>query len=122
MKTVDKKKYYSLEEAAQFLDETIEIVRSWIGKGSLPTRVVDGRPMIPATPLNDFYHKRLPNYKICTKCGIEKQINEFNRHPTSRDGLQSNCRECNKVRARERYQQNRGKLSTPSLPRTVERT
>lgn len=59
MKSVGNKKYYSLEEAARFLDEPIERVRSWIGKGSLPTRLVDGEPMIPAIPLNDFYHDHL---------------------------------------------------------------
>lgn len=34
--------------------------------------------------------------KICTKCGIEKDINDFCKHTCSKDGLSSDCRECTK--------------------------
>jgi len=32
--------------------------------------------------------------KICSKCGIEKDISEFNRHINRKDGLHTECREC----------------------------
>lgn len=36
--------------------------------------------------------------KKCTKCGKEKESWEFNLHKGKRDGLESQCRECRKVR------------------------
>ena len=32
--------------------------------------------------------------KICTKCKTEKSINDFCKHKGSKDGLQSNCKQC----------------------------
>lgn len=32
--------------------------------------------------------------KICTNCGIEKDVDEFNKHCRHKDGLQSQCKEC----------------------------
>jgi len=32
--------------------------------------------------------------KICTKCGVEKELSDFNKHKDSRDGFKSQCREC----------------------------
>lgn len=34
--------------------------------------------------------------KVCSKCGIEKELDEFNRCSAKKDGLHSYCRECNK--------------------------
>jgi 5-methylcytosine-specific restriction endonuclease McrA len=32
--------------------------------------------------------------KICTKCGVEKDVGEFAKHSNSKDGLQYWCKEC----------------------------
>ncbi|KZX80565.1 hypothetical protein A3717_39465 [Alcanivorax sp. HI0013] len=32
--------------------------------------------------------------KICTKCGLEKRHEEFNKDSTKKDGLYSSCRDC----------------------------
>jgi len=34
--------------------------------------------------------------KVCLKCKIEKSESEFNKRKSSKDGLQQNCRKCNK--------------------------
>jgi arsenate reductase-like glutaredoxin family protein len=35
--------------------------------------------------------------KICTKCGVEKSLDGFGRQSGRKDGLQSNCKACNKA-------------------------
>lgn len=35
--------------------------------------------------------------KVCVKCGDTKSLSEFYNHTTSRDGLQSYCKECAKT-------------------------
>ena len=56
--------------------------------------------------------------KICTKCKIEKSINEFYKDKSKKDGLESNCKECKKLfkqnnkekistQRKERYEKNR---------------
>jgi hypothetical protein len=40
--------------------------------------------------------------KVCTKCKIEKDTSEFTPHKTSKDGLQSWCRDCKNKRNAER--------------------
>jgi hypothetical protein len=41
--------------------------------------------------------------KTCFKCGIEKSIDEFYRHPKMKDGHAGKCKECNKIDVRENY-------------------
>lgn len=36
-------------------------------------------------------------HKICTKCGQEKPIAEFSKNKTTRDGLQQQCKACNRA-------------------------
>ena len=40
--------------------------------------------------------------KKCTSCGIEKQLTDFNKNPQSKDGLGCWCKECAKIKRRER--------------------
>ena len=51
--------------------------------------------------------------KTCTKCKNEKQVNEFSKHPKTKDGLQSVCKQCvresNKVSYKTRYENNKEK-------------
>jgi len=35
--------------------------------------------------------------KICNKCGIEKEYNEFYKHKRYKDGLEANCKFCKKL-------------------------
>lgn len=37
------------------------------------------------------------NYKICTKCKIEKRLTEFSRDRRAIDGRASQCKTCNKI-------------------------
>lgn len=36
----------------------------------------------------------VPTTKVCTKCGRELPLSEFNKSKKSNDGLQSYCKEC----------------------------
>jgi len=52
--------------------------------------------------------------KVCTKCQVEKSVELFSKYKTTKDGLQSQCKECvkayhqaNKERIKEYYQANR---------------
>jgi hypothetical protein len=35
--------------------------------------------------------------KVCNKCGIEKEYNEFYKHKRYKDGLEANCKFCKKL-------------------------
>ena len=41
--------------------------------------------------------------KTCTKCGVEKDVGEFNKNKSRKDGLQHQCKSC----ANEHYKANR---------------
>lgn len=41
------------------------------------------------------YEPRLTGTKVCTKCGRELPVICFAVHSHNKDGLQSQCRECN---------------------------
>jgi hypothetical protein len=45
--------------------------------------------------------------KTCPKCGDSKPLSEFLKDKSKTDGAASCCRECNKKRCRERYQNNK---------------
>lgn len=45
--------------------------------------------------------------KICSKCKIEKSELEFNKRKSSKDGLNSYCKDCNKENLKTHYQQNK---------------
>ena len=34
--------------------------------------------------------------KVCTKCGVWKPLEEFNKDKTHKDGRRSDCKECQK--------------------------
>ncbi len=62
MKTVGKRKYYSLEEAAQFLGESVGDVWERIRKKQIPHENIKGEVYVPVLPLHDFYYDKLsPN-------------------------------------------------------------
>jgi len=45
--------------------------------------------------------------KICTQCQKEKTLKEFNKRSASKDGLASLCKECNKSKLKEHYNNNK---------------
>lgn len=45
--------------------------------------------------------------KICTKCKIEKPNLEFNKKKSSKDGMSSYCKECNKENLKLHYKNNK---------------
>lgn len=45
--------------------------------------------------------------KICFRCQREKPVDEFYKSARLADGLQSNCKICNKVHSKRHYEENR---------------
>lgn len=45
--------------------------------------------------------------KVCSRCKETKKVGNFNKHPTRKDGLQSNCKACNKAYSKAYYADNR---------------
>lgn len=45
--------------------------------------------------------------KICTKCKIEKDFDEFHKHKRCKDGLANRCKECSSLDKKEYYDNNK---------------
>lgn len=45
--------------------------------------------------------------KTCNKCGVEKELNDFNKNKTMKDGLEPWCRECRSEARKKNYKNNR---------------
>jgi hypothetical protein len=45
--------------------------------------------------------------KQCSKCKIEKTLGQFNKSSKRKDGLQGNCKDCNKAKSRQHYLNNK---------------
>jgi hypothetical protein len=41
--------------------------------------------------------------KICSKCNVNKDVCEFGKKITNKDGLQSRCKECRKIETKEYF-------------------
>lgn len=39
--------------------------------------------------------------KVCSKCNDQKSLDQFNRNKSRKDGLQTFCRDCEKIRGKE---------------------
>lgn len=44
--------------------------------------------------------------KICFKCGLEKPISEFYKHPAMADGHLNKCKDCTKKDVKDKYEEN----------------
>jgi hypothetical protein len=45
--------------------------------------------------------------KVCTKCKVEKELSQFYKHRSMKDGLQYKCIECCNRYSKERYHTNK---------------
>lgn len=50
--------------------------------------------------------------KICSTCGIEKPVSEFNKDKRNKDGLRYSCRECEKIYRNNYFKSNREKINS----------
>jgi len=53
----------------------------------------------------------MSNTKVCTKCSLEKPLDEYHKQGTSKDGLQSHCKLCRSAHAKEYNEKNKGRFS-----------
>lgn len=51
-------------------------------------------------PLIDIITRK----KKCSKCGVEKEFSEYNKHKIEKDGHKSKCRKCQKEESKIYYQ------------------
>ena len=49
---------------------------------------------------------RKPSEKKCSKCGIEKELSEFVKNKSKKDGLSYICKQCNIEYQKEWYKKN----------------
>ena len=45
--------------------------------------------------------------KLCSRCGDYKDLDEYNKHPSTYDKLQPICKVCDRDKSREWYQKNK---------------
>ena len=50
--------------------------------------------------------------KVCTKCGIEKELGEFNKTNKVKCGVRGNCRECQKTESKKYRLENKEKIKS----------
>lgn len=50
------------------------------------------------------------NKKTCTKCKVEKDLNDFGKAPANKDGLRGSCKTCDKKYKKKHYQNNKEEL------------
>ena len=55
--------------------------------------------------------------KVCSLCGKEKSISDFNKNKKKSDGLQTQCRSCGKEKSKSYYKANVEKHKTVILKR-----
>jgi 5-methylcytosine-specific restriction endonuclease McrA len=44
--------------------------------------------------------------KVCILCKIEKELSEFNKNCSKKDGLNTLCRKCSNAKSKEYYKNN----------------
>ena len=52
--------------------------------------------------------------KTCSKCKLDKPINEFGRHPQTKDKLQCRCNQCRKIDKKKYYETNKKVINCKS--------
>lgn len=56
-----------------------------------------------------------PFVKVCGNCGIEKDISNFSKNKSKRDGHNSTCRDCHRTHSKKWSDNNKEKCSASSL-------
>jgi HNH endonuclease len=56
-----------------------------------------------------------PKSKICTKCGVDKILDEFNDHPACKYGKRPDCKKCQSDCAKERYKATSNRVSLQEI-------
>lgn len=56
-----------------------------------------------------------PLVKTCGSCGIEKDIGNFSKNKSKRDGHNSTCRDCHRIHIKDWYDSNKEKCMASSL-------
>jgi hypothetical protein len=49
-------------------------------------------------------------YKVCTKCGIEKSLNDYHKHPQTKDGRLGHCKVCQNKKSAQFREQNPNRM------------
>ena len=57
----------------------------------------------------------LNDTKVCLGCGLRKSLTDFHAHPGTKDGRNSQCKECRRAYARARHKTKREELNAQSL-------
>ena len=50
-------------------------------------------------------------YKICSKCKVEKSFGEFNKNSSTKDNLQHSCKICDTMKTSQWFKNNREKCN-----------
>lgn len=48
--------------------------------------------------------------KVCSKCGVEKEVTAYSRHKRCKGGILSYCRLCDKIMSKKYYEKNKVEL------------
>ena len=51
--------------------------------------------------------------KKCSKCEIEKEVVDFYKKKTAKDGLRSECKECNKLYQEDKFKYGKNIKKSP---------
>jgi len=54
--------------------------------------------------------KTIPQTKICTKCKITKELSEFAKNSSKKNGYQTQCKLCEKVYKQSHYEKNKDRI------------
>ena len=70
------------------------------GHRSVCKDCINKKPSVLKDKRNDLLSK---NHKICSKCNIEKDLGEFHRNKSCKDGHRSECKSCYKAKVKNKH-------------------
>lgn len=69
---------------------------------------------MPSRKQSTVYKIRKRKLRVCSKCGVEKERDCFNKDSSNLDGLYPSCKECRKKRTRKYYLENKEQIIAKS--------